>query len=206
MITLVSSFTFRHLLPRAIEIYQAAMGLPDVDVDAIGRLWRMKTLTSGFLAAVAYEPLAENPFIGFCFGVPAPTGSRWDQIIRAAATGPNAHLCTNYFQLSELHVFPEYQRRGCGRQLLAELLSHLPNKNVVLTTPEAVADNSPALRLYLSFGMVDLARQVVFPDDPTRYAVLGLNTGTGHTTTASTFLSPENIATTGKITASSPQS
>jgi ribosomal protein S18 acetylase RimI-like enzyme len=76
----------------------------------------------------------------------------------------------NAFELSELHVLPEYQGTGVGRQLLSSLGSGLTHGAMLLSTPDS---DTRAFRLYRATGFVDLARNYLFPGDSRPFAVLG---------------------------------
>jgi ribosomal protein S18 acetylase RimI-like enzyme len=75
------------------------------------------------------------------------------------------------FEVCELHVRPELQGRGLGRDLLLQLLGGTDAQSAVLTTPDL---ETRARRFYRSGGWEDLVRDLVFPGDPRSFAVLGL--------------------------------
>jgi ribosomal protein S18 acetylase RimI-like enzyme len=74
------------------------------------------------------------------------------------------------FELSELHVLPDYQGSGIGRRLLNSLAADLTHSAMLLSTPDA---DTRAFRLYRATGFVDLARNYLFPGDARPFAVLG---------------------------------
>ena len=75
------------------------------------------------------------------------------------------------FELSELHVLPEHQGAGIGRQLLLSLGTGLRHQVMLLSTPDS---DTRAFRLYRATGFVDLARNYLFPGDARPFAVLGV--------------------------------
>ena len=66
------------------------------------------------------------------------------------------------FEVCELHVHPDHQSQGLGRQLLHALVADLPHPAALLSTPDA---DTKAFRLYHADGFVDLARGYHFPGD-----------------------------------------
>jgi ribosomal protein S18 acetylase RimI-like enzyme len=74
------------------------------------------------------------------------------------------------FEVCELHVHPDHQSRGLGRQLLHALLAGLPHPAALLSTPD---NDTKAFRLYHADGFVDLARNHRFPGDSRPFAILG---------------------------------
>jgi ribosomal protein S18 acetylase RimI-like enzyme len=77
------------------------------------------------------------------------------------------------FELVELHVRPGAQGHGIGQRQLRALLSSVPHRTVLLSTPEADEDTSRAWRLYRRFGFVDVLRNFHFPGDDRAFAILG---------------------------------
>jgi ribosomal protein S18 acetylase RimI-like enzyme len=74
------------------------------------------------------------------------------------------------FEVCELHVHPEHQSRGLGRQLLHALVADLPHPAALLSTPDS---DTKAFRLYHADGFIDLARGYHFPGDSRPFAILG---------------------------------
>ena len=75
------------------------------------------------------------------------------------------------FELAELHVAPNYQGAGVGRQLLDTVLNAAEGRTVVLSTHD---EETVARALYRSTGFVDLLCDFRFPGSLEIYAVLGL--------------------------------
>jgi ribosomal protein S18 acetylase RimI-like enzyme len=74
------------------------------------------------------------------------------------------------FEIAEVHVRPQYQRRGIGRAMLLSLTAGCPHRTAVLSTPDAA---SPARRLYRSLGFTDLLTGFGFPGNGPPYLVMG---------------------------------
>jgi len=72
--------------------------------------------------------------------------------------------------IAEVHVRPEYQRRGIGRHLLLTLTGGRDERTAVLSTQD---DNATARRLYLGMGFTDLLTGFSFPGGGPPYAVMG---------------------------------
>jgi ribosomal protein S18 acetylase RimI-like enzyme len=79
-------------------------------------------------------------------------------------------MLTDYFELTELHVRPEYQGRGDGEALLRSLMLPVRAPRVLLSTPEG---ESRAWRLYRRLGFFDVLRHFLFTGDARPFAVLG---------------------------------
>jgi ribosomal protein S18 acetylase RimI-like enzyme len=114
---------------------------------------------------------ADGTLIGFGYGYATAPGQWWhDQVRTALSPGQAAAWLTGCFELSELHVRPAWQGRGIGRALLTTLVDGLPQRTVLLSTPEG---DTRAWRLYRSLGFVGLVRHHLFPGDSRPFAVLG---------------------------------
>jgi ribosomal protein S18 acetylase RimI-like enzyme len=74
------------------------------------------------------------------------------------------------FEVGELHVHPDYQGRGIGRELLLSLADGRPERTAVLSTRDA---ESRARRLYRSVGFADLLTGFRFPGGGEPYAIMG---------------------------------
>nr|WP_240394046.1 N-acetyltransferase [Corynebacterium lactis] len=83
-------------------------------------------------------------------------------------------LLTNYAELSEIHIHPDYQGHGVGKRLLRALLDGRHEATVLLSTPEYPDEANRAWRLYRQFGFVDVLRDFYFSGDSRPFAVLGV--------------------------------
>jgi ribosomal protein S18 acetylase RimI-like enzyme len=72
--------------------------------------------------------------------------------------------------LVELHVHPDWQRRGLGRTLLTRLVADRAEPAVLLSTDDAP---TPARRLYRRLGFVDLLTGFRFGGEARPFAVMG---------------------------------
>ena len=83
---------------------------------------------------------------------------------------PAAAWLADYFELTEIHVRPRTQGQGVGEDLLRRLLDGVPNRQVLLSTPEGP---SRAWKLYRRVGFGDVLRHYHFAGDPRPFAILG---------------------------------
>jgi GNAT superfamily N-acetyltransferase len=120
------------------------------------------------------EPSATStaaPLVGVAYGQPGARGQWWhDTVVSALPADVAQEWMTDTFEVVELHVLPEYQGSGLGRQLLRELLDGCGRRTAALSALEL--PDSPARRLYASEGFVPLLRQFTFNGSGTPYAVL----------------------------------
>ena len=73
-------------------------------------------------------------------------------------------------EIAEVHVHPDYQARGIGRQMLLTLTAERSERTAVLSTKDA---ETRARRLYRSLGFGDLLTDFLFPGGGPAYAVMG---------------------------------
>ena len=126
-------------------------------------------------AAHSSAAAADGPVIAFAYGFRGADGQWWHDVVRSgltAAGGENAAAAwlADTFEIAEVHVRPEYQRRGIGRAMLLSLTAGCPQRTAVLSTLDAP---SPARRLYRSLGFTDLLTGFGFPGNGPPYVVMG---------------------------------
>ena len=153
----------------AMAIYVKAMGYlsqagPQRAVSA-----RRHVHHAGFAARAALA--GDGQLIGFGYGYTTAPGQWWHDLVQAAI-GPvlAAEWLRDAFELSELHVLPAYQGQRIGRVLLTGLAAGLPQRAMLLSTPDS---DTRAFRMYHHLGFTDLRRDYIFPGDGRRFAVLG---------------------------------
>jgi ribosomal protein S18 acetylase RimI-like enzyme len=118
----------------------------------------------------------DGQIVAFAYGFRGGAGQWWHDMVRAALTvrsGPDIATAwlADSFEIAELHVHPEYQRRGIGRQLLFRLTEACAERTAVLSTMDA---ESPARRLYRRLGFTDLITGYRFVATDVPYAVMGV--------------------------------
>jgi ribosomal-protein-alanine N-acetyltransferase len=98
--------------------------------------------------------VAENTFVG------VPAG-----FAIASFFPPQAELET-------IAIAPEFQGRGCARQLFSSLTRHLRSTGVTEMILEVRASNHPAIGLYRRLGFAESGRRPRYYIDPVEDAVL----------------------------------
>ncbi len=153
----------------AMRIYVLAMNYSDHTGVQRAVSARKHTSIQGFACRAALTE--DGALVGFGYGYTSLPGQWWHDLVRRALTREAAReWLVDAFELSELHVLPQFQGQGIGRQLLESLCSAIPHAAMLLSTPDA---ETRAFRLYRDTGFVDLARNYLFPGDARPFAVLG---------------------------------
>jgi ribosomal protein S18 acetylase RimI-like enzyme len=154
----------------AMRIYVRAMRYPDHTGVQRAVSARKHVSLDGFACRAAL--LDDGTFVGFGYGYTTQPGQWWHDLVRRALDREAAdEWLVDAFELSELHVLPEYHGMGIGRSLLTALAASLPHSAMLLSTPDS---ETRAFRLYRDTGFVDLARNYLFPGDSRPFAVLGV--------------------------------
>ncbi len=160
---------FAERVDEAMAIYALAMNYPQHAATQRAVTARRHTVHEGFACRAAL--LDDGTLVGFGYGYTTLPGQWWHDLVRRALDDEQARTwLTDAFELSELHVLPEFQGSGTGRTLLGELASSLPHEAMLLSTPDV---DTRAFRLYRHLGFVDLRRHYLFPGDVRPFAVLG---------------------------------
>lgn len=162
---------FATRVEEAMDIYVQAMSYPRYTGAQRAVTARRHATNDGFACRAALA--ADNTLLGFGYGYTTHPGQWWHDLVRRAMDVETAATwLTDAFELSELHVLPEFQGGGLGYRLLTELATALPHRSLLLSTPDA---DTPAFRLYRGLGFVDLARDYLFPGDSRPFAVMGVH-------------------------------
>jgi len=161
----------RPLLAEALGVYVAAMHYPPGTVQQRSPMWMEHMLRADWHSVGAFD---DERLVGITYGYHGASGQWWHDEVRRGLTGVDpavaARWLDDYFELTELHVHPDWQGRGTGVAMLRRLLSTMDAPRVLLSTPEGP---TRALRLYRRLGFTDLLRQYRFAGDPRPFAVLG---------------------------------
>jgi ribosomal protein S18 acetylase RimI-like enzyme len=153
----------------AMRIYVRAMRYPEHTGAQRAGSARKHISLPGFACRAAL--LDHETLVGFGYGYTTRPGQWWHDLVRRAVdTELAGDWLGDAFELSELHVLPEYQGLGIGRRLLTALATAIPHASMLLSTPDS---DTRAFRLYRDAGFVDLARNYLFPGDARPFAVLG---------------------------------
>jgi ribosomal protein S18 acetylase RimI-like enzyme len=121
------------------------------------------------------EGSAGRQVIAFAYGFTGAAGQWWHDVVRAgltvsAGTQAAAAWLADSFEIAEVHVRPEFQRRGIGRAMLLSLTAGCPHRTALLSTLDSA---SPARRLYRSVGFTELLTRFSFPGNGPPYIVMG---------------------------------
>jgi len=153
----------------AMRIYVRAMRYPDHTGAQRAVSARKHVMLPGFACRAAV--LADETLVGFGYGYTTRPGQWWHDLVRRAVDAPTAAAWLgDAFELSELHVLPEYQGIGIGRRLLMSLAASIPHRAMLLSTPDT---DTRAFRLYRDTGFRDVLRDHLFTGDARPFAVLG---------------------------------
>jgi ribosomal protein S18 acetylase RimI-like enzyme len=168
----IESWTGREFggrVDEAMSIYVRAMDYPTYAGSQRAVTARRHTGNDGFACRAAL--VGDDLLVGFGYGYTTRHGQWWHDLVRKALSRTTAEQWLgDAFELSELHVLPEYQGFGVGRRLICSLAAAIPHSAMLLSTPDA---DTRAFRLYRDLGFVDLARNYHFPGDARPFAVLG---------------------------------
>ncbi len=158
----------RRRLNDAMAVYTTAMGYPAETGRSRAGFTAAHTGRAGFRCTAA---VADGELAGFGYGYTSAPGQWWhDQVNSALAADVGARWFVDCFELCELHVLPAWQGQGIGRALLTTLVERIPERRVLLSTPEG---RTRAWSLYRSLGFVDVLRGHLFPGDSRPFAILG---------------------------------
>ncbi|AKK03533.1 GNAT family N-acetyltransferase [Corynebacterium epidermidicanis] len=172
----LSKIEFITLAPRLVEIYLRAMHYDPDLLETRVTAWRQHTQLPGFAAIIAITDNRE--IVGIAYGHSGTPLNWWHTQIQRGLhsansyTPENRRTLSNYFELSEIHVDPEAQGVGIGRQLLLRLAETTRHPSILLSTPEVPAENNAAFGLYRRLGFTDLLRHHVFSGDAREFAIL----------------------------------
>lgn len=164
---------FRARLREALAIYVAAMRYPVGTAEQRAPMWLTHVLREGWRCVGALD--AGGTLVGVAYGYRGSPGQWWhEQVRRGLVRGGGEKIAaawlTDYFELTEIHVRPQNQGEGIGEDLLHRLLDGVPNRYVLLSTPEGP---TRAWKLYRRVGFEDVLRNYHFAGDPRPFAILG---------------------------------
>jgi ribosomal protein S18 acetylase RimI-like enzyme len=164
-------------LDALIEVYATAMRVPELQLPGRRAVMEAHGVNPAFRGIAVTVPSGRRGVdtVAFAYGFHGARGQWWHDLVRSALTvaagpGAAAKWLDDSFEVAEVHVRPEYQRRGIGRQLLFRLTGGLRERTAVLSTMDA---ESTARRLYRSLGFTDLLTRYQFAGVTECYAVMG---------------------------------
>ncbi len=169
VITHVDPATFRRRTPELIDVYLTAMHYPADLAGARGLLWEEHSRRAGFSCVIATA--ADDRIRGLAYGYRGAPGQWWYcEVRRGVPAGSQQQELDDFFELTELHIHPNWQGHGLGEELLRELARDRPERRMLLSTPEG---ENRAWRLYRRLGFTDVLRNYRFTGDPRPFGVLG---------------------------------
>ena len=120
-------------------------------------------------------PGRRGQIVAFSYGFRGAGGQWWHDVVTTALTARSgrelaAAWLADSLEIAEVHVHPDFHRRGIGRSMVLGLAEGRGERTAVLSTQDA---DSPARRLYRSLGFADLLTGYCFPGTPVPYAVMG---------------------------------
>jgi ribosomal protein S18 acetylase RimI-like enzyme len=126
-------------------------------------------------AAGPGAPGRHGQIVAFSYGFRGANGQWWHDVVSTALTARSgralaAAWLADSLEIAEVHVHPDFHRRGIGRSLVLGLAEGRRERTTVLSTQDA---DSPARRLYRGLGFADLLTGYCFPGTPVPYAVMG---------------------------------
>jgi ribosomal protein S18 acetylase RimI-like enzyme len=174
LISELSRTDFRTQLDALLAVYAAAMRPDPAHLPSRLSIMERHAGHPGF-RAIAATAAPGAQIVGFAYGFTGAPGQWWHDVVRSGVTaasgyGAVATWLGDPLEIAEVHVRPEYQRRGTGRRLMLTLTAGRAERTAVLSTQDA---DSPARHLYRSLGFTDLLTGFSFPGGGPPYAVMG---------------------------------
>jgi ribosomal protein S18 acetylase RimI-like enzyme len=167
-------------------VYAAAMRPDPAQLPGRRSIMKQHSGYRGFRAlavAAGADGVADGPgrrfrpgqIIAFGYGFSGATGQWWHDVVATALTARTgaavaAAWLADSLEIAEVHVHPDFHRRGIGRSLVLGLAAGRQERTAVLSTQDA---DSPARRLYRGLGFADLLTGYSFPGSAIPYAVMG---------------------------------
>jgi ribosomal protein S18 acetylase RimI-like enzyme len=157
-----------------VGIYAAAMGADPAELPSRRAIMERHSGSPDF-RAIAVTAGSSGRLVAFSYGFRGLPGQWWHDVVRAgisAAAGLRTagEWLDDVLEVAEVHVHPDYQARGIGRQMMLTLTACRTERTAVLSTRDA---QTPARRLYRSLGFADLLTGFLFPGGGPPYAVMG---------------------------------
>lgn len=164
-----SGTQFAQRVDEAMQIYVDAMNYPHYTGTQRAVTARRHATHDGFACRAVVDD--DDRLLGFGYGYTTKPGQWWHDLVKRSMSRDMASdWLADAFELSEVHVLPEFHGCGFGFQLVTGLAGGISHAAMLLSTPDA---DTRAFRLYRRLGFVDLARRYLFPGDARPFAVLG---------------------------------
>jgi ribosomal protein S18 acetylase RimI-like enzyme len=156
-------------------VYAAAMRADPEQLPGRRSIMEQHASYHGFRALAVTADGARSRIIAFSYGFRGADGQWWHDVVNAALTARSGREAATAWladslEIAEVHVHPDFHRRGIGRSLVLGLAHGRLERTAVLSTQDA---ESPARRLYRCLGFTDLLTSYSFPGSTIPYAVMG---------------------------------
>ncbi len=157
-----------------LDIYAAAMGANPDEVPGRRAIMERHAGHPGLRSLVAIEE-GSRRIVGFAYGFRGVPGQWWHDVVWSGivATAGQASAeawLASALEIAEVHVQPEFQQRGIGRQMILMLTANRTERTALLSTRDA---KTPARHLYRQLGFADILTAFQFPGGGPPYAVMG---------------------------------
>jgi len=159
-------------LEEIVAVYAAAL-----DEDPVAAQQRMETQVlprhrarEGFRFLVGREA---DEIVAIAYGYVGARGQWWTERVARSMTPAQAAewLDRPHFEVVELHVRPDRQRRGIGRRLLDALIDGVDLPFALLSTDEG---NAQARAFYKGLGWIEIVHGVDLSSPRGPYVILAL--------------------------------
>jgi len=180
LLTELSRAAFVAELDALTAVYLAAMRPDPAQLPGRRSIMERHVTYDGFRAlAVTADAAggsgAPGQIIAFSYGFRGAGGQWWHDVVATALTARSGRALADAWladslEIAEVHVHPDFHRRGIGRSMVLGLAEGRRERTAVLSTQDA---DSPARRLYRGLGFADLLTGYCFPGTPVPYAVMG---------------------------------
>ena len=172
---------FRAAIGELVGVYAAAMNPPERLIGGREAIMDRHAASPGFRCLTAVD---DGVVAGFCYGFHGESGQWWHDMVAGAlasrsgvghstpmdSSADTKAWLEDSFEIAELHVLPDYQGRGIGRDLLLSLAAERDERTAVLSTADT---ETRARRLYRGVGFIDLLTGFRFSGAEPPYAVMG---------------------------------
>jgi ribosomal protein S18 acetylase RimI-like enzyme len=157
-----------------LAIYAAAMGASLDELPSRRTIMERHSGYPGLRALAAFDG-SSSRMVGFSYAFRGESGQWWHDVVMSGITATAGRTAarswlSDALEIAEVHVLPEFQARGIGRQMMLLLTADRPERTAVLSTRDAL---TAARRLYRSLGFTDLLADFRFPGGGPPYAVMG---------------------------------
>ena len=180
LLTELSRAAFVAELDALTAVYLAAMRPDPAQLPGRRLIMERHVTYDGFRALAVTADAAGGPgapgkIIAFSYGFRGAGGQWWHDVVATALTARSGRALADAWladslEIAEVHVHPDFHRRGIGRSMVLGLAQGRGERTAVLSTQDA---DSPARRLYRGLGFADLLTGYCFPGTPVPYAVMG---------------------------------